>query len=344
MQEITRDEMLQIPANEVSDLSLLCEEPQVSILMMTRNHALYLRQAVESAIAQNFDSPLELLIGEDYSSDDTREIALELQREYPHLIRLIAADRNVGITANFLRLVVRARGKYVAFLEGDDYWTNPQKLQLQVDQLESHPEYAWSSGRTANRITWLPPKESYNLEDILRRYVVHTSTVVFRTEYLSKYPKFPDTVCWESMLLGYLTNKGECGFINREFSYYRRHEGGLWHNADRLKRLDMSRLCIDSLDDFFEGRYRHILADRELWIYSMDVTEQPGKGFWGHWVQSLKILANVSPRMFTRKPVGFLGLWLRVLLQPLTSLVILVRRRLALRSRFAWLMEMAGRR
>lgn len=330
---ITRDQMLAIPALEQSSPQVLARQPRVSVLMMTRNHAAFLRQAVESVASQNCTFPFELIIGEDLSGDATREVALDLQREYPDLVRILIAEKNVGITHNFLRLAVRARGEFIAFLEGDDYWTRYDKLERQVGLMDEHPEFAWCAARTSNRIQWLPPQPSYCIEDILRRYIVHTSTVLFRTSILNCYPTFPDRVCWESMLLGYLTEHGRCGFINEKMSYYRRHEGGLWNNADRQARVQMSRDCIDALNDYFLGRYRRELADREAWIYRMDLAPALNRTFYRHWLQSFGILRSGTRRMVGAVPLETLRLWAMLLVQPLTAALSVTRAHLQLRQR-----------
>jgi hypothetical protein len=102
---ITRPQMLAIPTRVVADAGRLDPAPLVSVLMMTRNHQAYLEQAVASVLSQDLAEPFELLIGEDASSDHTLELALRLQQQHPERIRVLHADGNVGITANFLRLV-----------------------------------------------------------------------------------------------------------------------------------------------------------------------------------------------------------------------------------------------
>lgn len=299
---------------------------------MTRNHAEYLEQAVQSVLSQDVQEPLEILIGEDCSSDETLAVALELQRRHPDVIRVISSRSNVGITSNFLRLVAHARAPFLALLEGDDYWTHPSKITLQLAQLRSNPQAALSAAATANRTPCLPTKEFYNLTDILRRYAVHTSSLLIRSEHFNTYPRFPDIIGWITMLMGYLLARGDCAYLDISVSFYRRHEGGLWHNADRLNRLDKSRQCIDALDSYFFHRFSRELSDRELWIYRMDLTLPP-RGRSTHWCQSWAILIGQAPRLLPRSPMGFCLLLMRLLLQPLSYFVMMLRRRLALGSR-----------
>ena len=324
--------MLAIAAVEVSDETQLPQAPLISVLMMTRNHQDYLEQAVASVLVQELSEPFELLIGEDASSDRTLALALRLQQQHPERIRVLHAERNVGITANFLRLVARARGRYLALLEGDDYWTDPSKLRLQLELLRRHPEAACAAAATANRTPCLPLQPAYDLFDILRRYPVHTSTLLIRAEHLLTYPRFPDIIGWESMMLGYLLARGSCVHLNRTVSFYRRHEGGLWHNADRLDRLERGRQCIDALDAYFFHRFSPELISRELWILGMDL-DMPLHGRRAHWLKSWQILVGQTPRLLPRAPLGFCLLAMRLLLQPLTTSWLLLRRRLALGTR-----------
>jgi len=330
---VTHSQMLAIPAHEFSDPGALCVNPGVSVLMMTRNHVQYLEQAVLSVLEQSFGDPIELLIGEDHSDDATLQEALRLQQKAPGIIRIITADRNVGIRSNFLRLVCRSRAPLIALLEGDDYWTDPLKLQLQCDLIRSHPEYALVAAKTANRHQWLPDLPVYDLPLLLRRYAVHTSSLLIRREHLHSYPCFPDNVCWESMLLGYLLARGTCGFLPVEMSYYRRHHGGLWHNADRLKRLHMSRECIDALDSYFFRRFSIELADREIWIHQMDAT-LPTQGTWRHWRQTCRLQLAQASRLFPRAPLAYLLLLSHTSVQPLLFGLQRLRCRLALGSRW----------
>ncbi|HEU5123464.1 MAG TPA: glycosyltransferase [Verrucomicrobiae bacterium] len=117
--------------------------PFLSVLMITYNHRPYLEKAVQGVLTQKADFPFELLIAEDWSKDGTRDLAFELQRRHPDLIQVIASESNVGMHANLARVERGARGKYVAYCEGDDFWNDPHKLAKQVAFLESRPDYTF---------------------------------------------------------------------------------------------------------------------------------------------------------------------------------------------------------
>ena len=114
-------------------------EPLVSARMITYNHAPYIARAIEGVLQQKTNFPFELVIGEDCSTDGTREIVFEYQKKYPDIIRVITSDSNVGSKKNGHRTSQACRGKYIAYCEGDDCWHHPGKLQKQVDYMESHP-------------------------------------------------------------------------------------------------------------------------------------------------------------------------------------------------------------
>lgn len=144
--EILRGEPIQlydgdrmdIPCVETSDADKLCKHPVVSVHMITYNHEPYIREAIEGVMMQKTDFEFELVIGEDCSTDKTREICFEYQKKYPDKIRVLWWHENLGrhphpAGGNGRRTTVHCRGEFIAFCEGDDYWTDPLKLQKQVD-------------------------------------------------------------------------------------------------------------------------------------------------------------------------------------------------------------------
>jgi glycosyltransferase involved in cell wall biosynthesis len=117
------------------------KDPLASAVIVTYNQEKYIEQAIDCALAQKVDFGYEIVIGEDCSTDRTREICLRYQDKYPDIIRVITSDKNVGLLDNWYRSVKAARGKYIAGCGGDDYWHNPEKLQKQIGFLEKNPEY-----------------------------------------------------------------------------------------------------------------------------------------------------------------------------------------------------------
>ena len=127
---------------EVSSPECLEAKPLVTVYMLAYNHGKYIRQAIESVMNQKTNFPFELIIGEDCSPDNTREICLELQKRFPKIIRVLYSKVNLGVRKNSRRMRKRVRGDYVAFCEGDDFWTSPCKLQKQIDLMRNDPTTA----------------------------------------------------------------------------------------------------------------------------------------------------------------------------------------------------------
>ncbi len=148
------------PAQEISDRELVTQ-PVVSVCIVTYNHQQWIRQAIESVVEQKTSFPFEIIIGEDCSTDQTRAIVLEYQKKYPSLIRVLISEKNVGATRNFWRILQSARGQYLAFLEGDDYWVSPSRLALQVQRLEESPASMLCAANTRIVVSQLgsPDKE-----------------------------------------------------------------------------------------------------------------------------------------------------------------------------------------
>ena len=121
--------------------------PKVSVCVITYNQERYVIQAVEGALTQEADFDFEVVVGDDASSDGTPEILRDLQVRYPDRLRLILREKNIGPARNFLDVLGACRGEYVAILDGDDYWTSPEKLQKQADALDADPTLAICSHR-----------------------------------------------------------------------------------------------------------------------------------------------------------------------------------------------------
>lgn len=114
---------------------------KLSIVMLAYNHESFIAQALESIVDQKVNFDFELLVGEDCSTDNTRQVLKEYQGKFGQKMNAIFREENIGAKENVMDLLKRCRGEYIAFLEGDDYWIDENKLQRQVDFLDSHAEY-----------------------------------------------------------------------------------------------------------------------------------------------------------------------------------------------------------
>jgi len=190
--------------------------PLVSVKMITYNHEPYIRQAIDCVLAQKTNFPFKLIIGEDCSTDGTREIVFDYQKKYPDIIRVITSNKNVGAHKNSLRTLKACRGKYIALCEGDDYWTSPNKLQKQVSYLETHPDVGlvhsdadYHYARTGKIIHAHNNYKNIlnNCENVLRgfiegKYNVVTCTTVIRKNIIDEIYKTCQYEFSENFLMG----------------------------------------------------------------------------------------------------------------------------------------------
>ena len=117
----------------------------VSACIITYNHEKYIKDAIEGALMQDVDFGYEIVIGEDCSTDNTLKICEEYQKKHPSIIRILKRERNLGMNGNWLSTIRSAKGKYIAICEGDDYWTDKNKIKRQVDFLEKNPKFSMHS-------------------------------------------------------------------------------------------------------------------------------------------------------------------------------------------------------
>ena len=247
-------------------------EVVLSVMVITYNHEQYIRAALDSIVAQQTTFAMEVVIGEDCSTDGTRAILREYQARHPSLIRLLLHEQNLGVSHNWETTVQACRGKYIALLEGDDYWTSPHKLQQQVDFLEAHPDFSLCCHRT--RVAYeagLPARTSplvaahakteLTLADITREWAIATASVVFRGEHLPELPGWVHhSVVVDLPAFALLASRGRVGYLPEEMAVYRVNAGGVT-NTNRqeefLLGLAHMHKCLDQELGF---AYHHNLA------------------------------------------------------------------------------------
>lgn len=162
--------------------------PSVTVCILTWNQAGYIRQAIESVVSQVVDAKIEVLVGDDCSTDGTDTVVRAMEQEYPGMVRLIRHERQLGASENYKRLLAFARGEFIAHLDGDDYWL-PGKLQRQIDSLRTHPECTAaytnalvidSNGKVIGIFNDVPT-QPVDLGFLIRRgNFLHMSSMVFR--------------------------------------------------------------------------------------------------------------------------------------------------------------------
>lgn len=256
--------------------------PLVSIVCVTYNHVAYISKALESCLAQECDFHFELLVGEDESTDGTREICQRLAKDHPDRIRLFLRSRKDVMyimgrptgRANLLHLFAEARGKYIAICEGDDYWTDPLKLQKQVDFLEAHPEYVVAyhdasivdrEGRML-RASKVPDdkKRDHTAEELQRNETfILMLSIMFRAvpelvDPIHEHRGIPNGDNFITSILG-CYGKGKY-LADISPAVYRQHSGGVWSSQDQASRERMQLSSMMWMAAYHNRKGRHELA------------------------------------------------------------------------------------
>lgn len=257
-----------------------------SVCMITYNHENFIREAIEGVLMQKTDFPIELIIGEDCSTDGTRKIVMEYASKYPDIIRPLLPEKNLGMSKNFLETMQAAKGKYIALCEGDDYWTDPYKLQKQVDILENNTNIIavvtnssvcdFSGNLIQNEkvvISTGNKDGEYTLHDFFSLNVQYpTLTVVFRNiqmDFIIKEmtelanPFLGDWILW--VLLHSL---GNFYFKNDVTSAYRINPNSITHTVNTVKRWEIDFLIRKKLIKLLPIEYKKHLND-DTYAYHM---------------------------------------------------------------------------
>lgn len=228
---------------------------KASVCMITYNHEKYIAQAIESVIMQKTDLDYELVIGEDCSTDRTRDICKSYKEKYPKKIKLLLQERNLGIIPNFIQTLRACDGEYIAMLEGDDYWTDPYKLQKQATFLDANPDYGlvhsdfdhWEEKsseyiKAFNKTFYRTVPQGYVYEELLRRNFINTLTVCFRRELISNFFA-KELVLFKNSLIGdnciwlEIARKKKIAYIDEPMATYRELISSASHYKDNNKRL-----------------------------------------------------------------------------------------------------------
>lgn len=236
--------------------------------MITYNHEKFLAQALNSVLTQEVNFDYEIVIGEDCSTDNTRNILISYQQKYPDKIRLLLADKNLGMHENFIQTYKACRGEYIALLEGDDYLTSPQKLQKQVDFLDHHSNCAIvyhmvelfdeKKGQMISILGEGYQKLTSTLDDYLRFTVpIQTSAVMFRRELFLEFPHWIKNVKMGDVVIFAMVGQyGHFGFIPEKMSVWRWHSGGVWTTKNSIEHLKGFIEIWELLSTYLESRYK----------------------------------------------------------------------------------------
>lgn len=211
--------------------------PLVSVAMIAYNVEQYIEEAIESVLMQKTSFSVELVIGEDCSTDRTREIILNYQQKHPQLIRVLLPAKNQGLTPNSVATQNACKGKYIALLDGDDFWTLDYKLQKQIQFLESNDEFSACAhqstiikGTMENKVRdfGLNQDAEFGIEDTITHRKFHTSSLVYRKEFWDKSGGIPINISSnERAIYPMLAIYGEIKYFADNMCVYRLAPTGL---------------------------------------------------------------------------------------------------------------------
>lgn len=227
--------------------------PLVSICCITYNHEKYIRYAIESFIMQKTNFPFEIIIYDDASTDKTKEIIEKYYRDNPDIISPIFQSENQyskgvrGIAARFT--FPRARGKYIALCEGDDYWTDPYKLQKQVDLLEANPDFGMVHTNvnvvdSSNKVIFASDTNKPSGDvfyDLLKSAFIVTCSTCFRRDIIHEildYAKINNVKCaFDYWLWLHIAMRTKIHYMPEITSAYRSHSGGVSRGGGFFKEI-----------------------------------------------------------------------------------------------------------
>lgn len=230
------------------------ENPVVSVCMITYNHEKFISEAIEGVLMQKTNFPIELIIGEDCSTDNTRKIVKEYEKKYPEIIVAQYPQTNLGMMKNFTSVLQSARGKYIALCEGDDYWTDPLKLQKQVDFLERNTDYGLVFAKvkvykesTKSFVSEFGKKIN-SLKDLIYSNSIPTLTTCFRKNLLDLYMNdksfYPNEwLIQDYPMWIYLFANSKVHFFDGIFGVYRELDNSASHSLNVDRRIQF----IDSI-------------------------------------------------------------------------------------------------
>ena len=219
--------------------------PTVSICMIAYQIEQYIGKAIESIMMQQTTFDIQLVIGEDSSTDKTREICEEYALKYGNKIKLLPSDRHYGIQHNYYRTLKACTGNYIAFCDGDDYWTDPNKLQKQVEFLEQNPKCVltfhpvdtyYEQNGTINKEVAQANTIFYEGKDVFHLHIP-TLSVVFKN-CIESFPReffednFPDI-----FLFGIISSYGAAAQMSFVGATYRKHSNGVYSGLKKFQQF-----------------------------------------------------------------------------------------------------------
>jgi glycosyltransferase involved in cell wall biosynthesis len=241
--------------------------PKVSVCMITYGHEKFIREAIEGVLMQECDFQVELVIANDCSPDKSDAIIQDVLKNHPRAswISYIKHEKNIGMMPNFIFAMKQCEGEYIALCEGDDYWTDPLKLQKQVDFLEGNPDFSFSfhdceilnqiSNTKTLRIGNRKIDEEPDLKSIIIENNIPTASLLFVNIDWNAIPNWIFEIeKGDYGLVILLGEKGNGKYMPEPMSVYRIHEGGVWSSKSMEYFHEQNLLFYNFLLSYFKDR------------------------------------------------------------------------------------------
>ena len=249
---------------------------KVAVVITTYNLEEYIGQALESVLNQKTNFEYKIIVADDCSTDKTLEIINDFKNKYPQKIEVLSSSKNQGSLVNSNRVFNGLQCVYFTFLDGDDYWVNDNRLQMQVDYLDEHPEHMLCGANTQYlrdgvlKELVIPPDKtgkSYSFQDLINNTVpfVHTSAILVRnTIFINGLPacyKNAENTFENCALRGedfrriLHLEQGDMYIMPDVFSVYRIHSRGVWQGSSEAKQNIEGAIAANFYRKYFEGKY-----------------------------------------------------------------------------------------
>lgn len=235
-------------------------QPLVSVMMIAYNQENFIDEAIRGVILQEVPFGVELVIGDDCSTDSTAERCRRWQEKYPDVIRLLPRNENLGVQRNYIDVYSHCRGRYIAVCEGDDYWCDRTKLKRQVEYMEAHVGCTVCFHRVVNyyidtRTMSLSnggQREDTTVVDLARSNYITNLSVMYRRGVFGELPVWVEQVAAPDYVFHMLhASKGYIHYISRPMAVYRQSAKGVWSMVGEKRRLRMSMDVRERLMAYF---------------------------------------------------------------------------------------------
>lgn len=267
------------------------EKPNISIAVISYRQEAFIEQTLHGIAKQRFQGTVEVIIGDDASPDRTLAIIQENTKDFPFPVNILPSEKNLGMVGNWLRVLSACKGKYVAICEGDDYWTDPDKLQKQFDAMEARPDVVMTWHKV--EVLWegvqrpYPYEEGFEecgMKEVILHHFIPTCSLVYRNGLIPSWPDWIHRALGLDMVVEMLlAAHGRVLQLPGKMGVYRQHPGGISKSPQSvslgvLRQIEMLR----HVDEFTQERFAEPLGKKmvDLARQQLKMPENEGLRHW----------------------------------------------------------------